>query len=154
MGIKSKRERKEEKIVCQVAPGVYLYQALLVEMAVTFQLVLCVQAASQPKSVFSSVAPAVICLSVTHGHIMAVRGVLFCHHFFMSYLFKSIFSLTEMRPIDPWCTGWDFVLAFFLPGYCMTWCSILVGDWLTECKEAFLKDLSKQFRGSENHMEA
>uniref|UniRef100_A0A8C1HF87 Uncharacterized protein n=1 Tax=Cyprinus carpio carpio TaxID=630221 RepID=A0A8C1HF87_CYPCA len=136
MGIKSKRERKEEKIVCQVAPGVYLYQALLVEMAVTFQLVLCVQAASQPKSVFSSVAPAVICLSVTHGHIMAVRMV-------------DKISLDFIK-----CTGWDFVLAFFLPGYCMTWCSILVGDWLTECKEAFLKDLSKQFRGSENHMEA
>uniref|UniRef100_A0A8C1VJA2 Uncharacterized protein n=1 Tax=Cyprinus carpio TaxID=7962 RepID=A0A8C1VJA2_CYPCA len=142
MGIKSKRERKEEKIVCQVAPGVYLYQALLVEMAVTFQLVLCVQAAPQPKSVFSSVAPAVICLSVTYGHIMAVRMV------------DEISLDFIKRPIDPWCTGWDFVLAFFLPGYCMTWCSILVGDWLTECKEAFLKDLSKQFRGSENHMEA
>ncbi|XP_042570885.1 uncharacterized protein LOC109075702 [Cyprinus carpio] len=148
MGIKSKRERKEEKIVCQVAPGVYLYQALLVEMAVTFQLVLCVQAASQPKSVFSSVAPAVICLSVTHGHIMAVRMVDTCSQNDLFWI-MLMYHLASCR-----CTGWDFVLAFFLPGYCMTWCSILVGDWLTECKEAFLKDLSKQFRGSENHMEA
>uniref|UniRef100_A0A8C1KRZ1 Uncharacterized protein n=1 Tax=Cyprinus carpio TaxID=7962 RepID=A0A8C1KRZ1_CYPCA len=154
MGIKSKRERKEEKIVCQVAPGVYLYQALLVEMAVTFQLVLCVQAASQPKSVFSSVAPAVICLSVTHGHIMAVRMVDEISLDFIKQFLHCFVLSSFLRPIDPWCTGWDFVLAFFLPGYCMTWCSILVGDWLTECKEAFLKDLSKQFRGSENHMEA
>nr|BAV57411.1 aquaporin 15-2 [Cyprinus carpio] len=154
MGIKSKRERKEEKIVCQVAPGVYLYQALLVEMAVTFQLVLCVQAASQPKSVFSSVAPAVICLSVTHGHIMAVYWVGLCSGFLLAWLLHDLVLHPRWRLVDRMCTGWDFVLAFFLPGYCMTWCSILVGDWLTECKEAFLKDLSKQFRGSENHMEA
>uniref|UniRef100_A0A671MFU3 Aquaporin 6 n=1 Tax=Sinocyclocheilus anshuiensis TaxID=1608454 RepID=A0A671MFU3_9TELE len=51
----------------EVAPGVCLYQALLVEMAVTFQLVLCVQAATHPKSLFSSVAPA-----VTLGHLMAI----------------------------------------------------------------------------------
>ncbi len=43
------------------------------EMAVTFQLVLCVQAATRPKSAFSSVAPAVIGLSVTLGHLVAVR---------------------------------------------------------------------------------
>lgn len=56
-----------------MAAGVYLYQALLVEMAVTFQLVLCVQAATHRKSAFSSVAPAVIGLSVTLGHLVAVR---------------------------------------------------------------------------------
>uniref|UniRef100_A0A671LUD0 Uncharacterized protein n=1 Tax=Sinocyclocheilus anshuiensis TaxID=1608454 RepID=A0A671LUD0_9TELE len=29
-----------------------------------------------------------------------------------------------------------------------------LGDWVTECKETLLKDLSKQSRGPENHMEA
>ncbi|XP_052411373.1 uncharacterized protein LOC127957056 [Carassius gibelio] len=112
----------EDRPRLKVALGVYLYQAVLVERAASFQLVLCVQAATQPKSAFSSVAPAVISLPVTLGHLMPITM--------------------------------DFELALFLPGYCMTWCSIPVGNWLTECTEGFLKDLSKQSRGSENHMEA
>uniref|UniRef100_A0A672S0Q6 Uncharacterized protein n=1 Tax=Sinocyclocheilus grahami TaxID=75366 RepID=A0A672S0Q6_SINGR len=99
-------------------PG-YLYQALLVEMAVTFQLVLRVQAATHPKSVFSSVAPA-----VTLGHLMAVRTV------------------------------YDILLPWLLHDLVLYPCWSCLGDWLIECKEAFLKDLSKQSRGSENHMEA
>uniref|UniRef100_A0A673HIG6 Uncharacterized protein n=1 Tax=Sinocyclocheilus rhinocerous TaxID=307959 RepID=A0A673HIG6_9TELE len=106
------RERKEEKIFCQVAPGVYLYQALLVEMAVTFQLVL----------LFSSVAPA-----VTLGHLMAVYWVRPCAGSLLPWLLHDL----VLHP------RWS-----------------CLGDWLIECKEAFLKDLSKQSRGSENHMEA
>ncbi|KAG1967439.1 aquaporin-4 [Pimephales promelas] len=94
--------------VTEVAPGVYLYQAVLVEMAVTFQLVLCVQAATHPKSGFSSVAPAVIGLSVILGHLMAIG-----------------FTGCGMNPAR--CIGWGLVLVLSLPGYCMIWCSILVG---------------------------
>ncbi|KAK9977434.1 hypothetical protein ABG768_019248 [Culter alburnus] len=98
----------------EVAPGVYLYQALLVEMAVTFQLVLCVQAATHPKSAFSSVAPAVIGLSVTLALLAWVLHDLVLH------------------------PRWN----------CLS-------DWVTECKEVLLKDLSKkQPRGPENNMEA
>ncbi|ROL27910.1 Aquaporin-5 [Anabarilius grahami] len=111
----------------EVAPGVYLYQALLVEMAVTFQLVLCVQAATHPKSVFSPVAPAVIGLSVTLGHLMAVYWVGPCAGSLLAWVLHDL----VLHP------RWN-----------------CLGDWVAECKEVLLKDLSKQPRGPENNMEA
>ena len=62
--------------VCQVSEGVLQYQAVLVEMVVTFQLVLCVLATARPKSAFHLLGPLLVGLSVTLGHLVAVRIVI------------------------------------------------------------------------------
>uniref|UniRef100_A0A673HAV9 Uncharacterized protein n=1 Tax=Sinocyclocheilus rhinocerous TaxID=307959 RepID=A0A673HAV9_9TELE len=152
--IESKRERREEKIVCQVAPGVYLYQALLVEMAVTFQLVLCVQAATHPKSAFSSMGPAVIGLSVTLGHLVAI-GFTGCGMNPARSFGPAVLTMNFHNHWVYWvgpCAG--SLLAWLLHDLVLHPRWSCLGDWVTECKETLLKDLSKQSRGPENHMEA
>uniref|UniRef100_A0A3B4C6I2 Uncharacterized protein n=1 Tax=Pygocentrus nattereri TaxID=42514 RepID=A0A3B4C6I2_PYGNA len=62
----------------ELASGVHLYQAFSVEMAVTFQLVLSVLTVTHPKSAFLSLAPAVLGLSVTLGHLIAQIGFTGC----------------------------------------------------------------------------
>uniref|UniRef100_A0A8C2CG31 Uncharacterized protein n=1 Tax=Cyprinus carpio TaxID=7962 RepID=A0A8C2CG31_CYPCA len=152
--IESKRERREDNIVCQVAPGVYLYQALLVEMAVTFQLVLCVQAATHPKSAFSSVAPVVIGLSVTLGHLVAI-GFTGCGMNPARSFGPAVLTMNFHNHWVYWvgpCAG--SLLAWVLHDLVLHPRWSCLGDWVTECKETLLKDLSKQSRGPENHIEA
>ncbi|XP_066556320.1 aquaporin-5 [Amia ocellicauda] len=52
--------------------GVSEYQALCVEMFITFQLVLCVLVSSDAKLALTKLAPFVIGLSVTLGHLVAI----------------------------------------------------------------------------------
>ncbi|XP_043087315.1 aquaporin-1-like, partial [Puntigrus tetrazona] len=140
--------------VNEVAPGVYLYQALLVEMAVTFQLVLCVQAATHPKSAFSSLAPAVIGLSVTLGHLVAI-GFTGCGmnpaRSFGPAVLTTNFHNHWVFWVGP-CAG--SLLAWLLHDLVLHPRWSCLGDWVTECKETLLKDLSKQSRVPENRMEA
>ncbi|KAL1277861.1 hypothetical protein QQF64_024534, partial [Cirrhinus molitorella] len=140
--------------VNEVAPGVYLYQALLVEMAVTFQLVLCVQAATHPKSAFSSVAPAVIGLSVTLGHLVAI-GFTGCGMNPARSFGPAVLTMNFHNHWVYWvgpCAG--SLLAWLLHDLVLHPRWSCLGDWVTECKETLQKDLSKQSRGPENHMEA
>uniref|UniRef100_A0A671LT88 Uncharacterized protein n=1 Tax=Sinocyclocheilus anshuiensis TaxID=1608454 RepID=A0A671LT88_9TELE len=138
----------------EVAPGVYLYQALLVEMAVTFQLVLCVQAATHPKSAFSSMGPAVIGLSVTLGHLVAI-GFTGCGMNPARSFGPAVLTMNFHNHWVYWvgpCAG--SLLAWLLHDLVLHPRWSCLGDWVTECKETLLKDLSKQSRGPENHMEA
>ncbi|KAK7175103.1 hypothetical protein R3I93_002108 [Phoxinus phoxinus] len=139
--------------VTEVAPGVYLYQAVLVEMAVTFQLVLCVQTATHPKSAFSSVAPAVIGLSVTLGHLMAI-GFTGCGMNPARSFGPAVLTLNFHNHWVYWlgpCAG--SLLAWLLHDLVLHPRWSCLGDWVTECKEVLRKDLSKQPRGPENNME-
>ncbi|XDV13481.1 hypothetical protein PO909_001875 [Leuciscus waleckii] len=138
--------------VTEVAPGVYLYQAVLVEMAVTFQLVLCVQAATHPKSAFSSVAPAVIGLSVTLGHLMAI-GFTGCGMNPARSFGPAVLTLNFHNHWVYWlgpCAG--SLLAWLVHDLVLHPRWSCLGDWVTECKVLW-KDLSKQPRGPENNME-
>ncbi|XP_067284962.1 aquaporin-5 [Pseudorasbora parva] len=138
----------------EVAPGVYPYQALLVEMAVTFQLVLCVQAATHPKSVFTTVAPAVTGLSVTLGHLMAI-GFTGCGMNPARSFGPAVLSMNFHNHWVFWvgpCAG--SLLAWLLHDLLLHPRWSCLGDWVTECKEVLLKDLSKQLRSPENNMEA
>ncbi|MBN3270721.1 AQP5 protein, partial [Polyodon spathula] len=56
-----------------LSPGVSEFQALGVEMVITSQLILCVFATSDKKSSLNKFAPVIIGLSVTLGHLVAVR---------------------------------------------------------------------------------
>ncbi|KAG5832949.1 hypothetical protein ANANG_G00296640 [Anguilla anguilla] len=56
----------------ELGPGVCPYQALSVEAAVTFLLVLCVAVAARPKSPFGRLGPAAVGLSVVLGHLVAM----------------------------------------------------------------------------------
>nr|XP_006638402.2 PREDICTED: aquaporin-1-like isoform X1 [Lepisosteus oculatus] len=56
----------------ELSPGVCEYQALCVEMFVTFQFVLCVFATLDPKSALHKLAPLAIGLAVTLGHLVAI----------------------------------------------------------------------------------
>uniref|UniRef100_A0A4W5MJG3 Uncharacterized protein n=1 Tax=Hucho hucho TaxID=62062 RepID=A0A4W5MJG3_9TELE len=55
-----------------VALGVHPCQALTVETAITFQLVVCVLATSRPKSAFHLLGPVVVGLSVILGNLVAI----------------------------------------------------------------------------------
>uniref|UniRef100_A0A8C4T4C4 Uncharacterized protein n=1 Tax=Erpetoichthys calabaricus TaxID=27687 RepID=A0A8C4T4C4_ERPCA len=55
-----------------VTPGVSEFQAVCVEMMVTFQLVLCVFATSDQKAGLSKMAPVIVGSSVTLGHLVAI----------------------------------------------------------------------------------
>uniref|UniRef100_A0A673HLX1 Aquaporin 10b n=1 Tax=Sinocyclocheilus rhinocerous TaxID=307959 RepID=A0A673HLX1_9TELE len=122
----------------EVAPGVYLYQALLVEMAVTFQLVLCVQATHSCPVVFDLQIGFTGCgMNPARSFGPAVLTMNFHNHW-----------VYWVRP----CAG--SLLPWLLHDLVLHPRWSCLGDWLIECKEAFLKDLSKQSRGSENHMEA
>ncbi|XP_039541746.1 aquaporin-1 [Pimephales promelas] len=139
--------------VTEVAPGVYLYQAVLVEMAVTFQLVLCVQAATHPKSGFSSVAPAVIGLSVILGHLMAI-GFTGCGMNPARSFGPAVLTMNFHNHWVYWlgpCTG--SLLAWLLHDLVLHPRWSCLGDWVTECMEVLWRDLSKQPRGPENNIE-
>lgn len=41
--------------------------------------------------------------------------------------FMKMKDYADVSPASYRCIGWGLVLALSLPGYCMTWCSILVG---------------------------
>uniref|UniRef100_A0A4W5M0E1 Uncharacterized protein n=1 Tax=Hucho hucho TaxID=62062 RepID=A0A4W5M0E1_9TELE len=56
----------------EVALGFHPCQALSVETAITFQLVVCVLATSRPKSAFHLLGPVVVGLSVTLGNLVAI----------------------------------------------------------------------------------
>ncbi|XP_056305569.1 aquaporin-1 [Danio aesculapii] len=138
----------------EVAPGVYLYQALLVEMAATFQLVLCVQAATHPKSAFSSNAPAVIGLSVTLGHLMAI-GFTGCGMNPARSFGPAVLTMNFHNHWVYWvgpCSG--SLLAWFLHDLLLRPRWSCFGDWVTECKETLLKDLSIKPSDPEPNMEA
>uniref|UniRef100_A0A8C4T4E5 Aquaporin 14 n=1 Tax=Erpetoichthys calabaricus TaxID=27687 RepID=A0A8C4T4E5_ERPCA len=64
--------------VPQVTPGVSEFQAVCVEMMVTFQLVLCVFATSDQKAGLSKMAPVIVGSSVTLGHLVASPSLTRC----------------------------------------------------------------------------
>ena len=60
-------------LLLQLASGVRSYQAVSVETAVSFLLVLCVVTAARPESAFRQLGPVAVCLSVVLGHLVWPR---------------------------------------------------------------------------------
>ncbi|KAL7850374.1 hypothetical protein SRHO_G00197230 [Serrasalmus rhombeus] len=137
----------------ELASGVHLYQAFSVEMAVTFQLVLSVLTVTHPKSAFLSLAPAVLGLSVTLGHLIAI-GFTGCGMNPARSFGPAVLTLNFENHWVYWagpCVG--AVLAWLLYDLLLypRWTSL--SDWLMEFRQVFLTAPSKQPRSPESNTE-
>ncbi|XP_041941351.1 aquaporin-1 [Alosa alosa] len=129
----------------EVAPGVLLYQAVSVETAVTFQLVLCVLAVSRPSSAASqSLGPLVLGISVMLGHLTAIGytgcGMNPARSFGPAMVIQN-FNNHWVYWVGP-CAG--AILAWLLHDVLLwpRWSS--AGDWTTEFRQLLLTVPDKQ----------
>ncbi|XP_064171968.1 aquaporin-5 isoform X2 [Anguilla rostrata] len=106
----------------ELGPGVCPYQALSVEAAVTFLLVLCVAVAARPKSPLGRLGPAAVGLSVVLGHLVAVYWAGPCAGAVLAVAVHDL--LLHPRWGCP-------------------------GDWLAELREVFLTGQRQPARGPE-----
>ncbi|XP_036446373.1 aquaporin-5 [Colossoma macropomum] len=137
----------------ELASGVHLYQAFSVEMAVTFQLVLSVLTVTHPKSAFLSLAPAVLGLSVTLGHLIAI-GFTGCGMNPARSFGPAVLTMNFENHWVYWagpCVG--AMLAWLLYDLLLypRWTSL--SDWLVEFRQVFLTAPSKQPRSPESNTE-
>ncbi|KAJ7992181.1 hypothetical protein DPEC_G00275860 [Dallia pectoralis] len=134
----------------QVALGVHPYQAFSVEAAITFQLVLCVLATSQPKSAFHLLGPPVIGLSVTLGHFVSI-GYTGCGMNPARSFGPAVVHLNFHNHWVYWlgpCVG--AMLAAILQDLVLQPRWGCPGDWLLEFKELFPKAPGRQPDTSEH----
>ncbi|XP_039596489.1 aquaporin-5 [Polypterus senegalus] len=143
-----KREKEKDNIVPQVTPGVSEFQAVCVEMMVTFQLVLCVFATSDQKAGLSKMAPVIVGSSVTLGHLVAI-GFTGC-------------SMNPARSLGPaiiaanFESHWVFWVGPFTGALLatMTYDLLLVprwnsiGDWLAGVRSALVGDGGLKLNGT------
>ncbi|KAL7860615.1 hypothetical protein AOLI_G00169640 [Acnodon oligacanthus] len=137
----------------ELASGVHLYQAFSVEMAVTFQLILSVLTVTHPKSAFLSLAPAVLGLSVTLGHLIAI-GFTGCGMNPARSFGPAVLTLNFENHWVYWagpCVG--AILAWLLYDLLLypRWTNL--SDWLMEFRQVFLTAPSKQPRSPESNTE-
>ncbi|XP_055796381.1 aquaporin-5-like [Salvelinus fontinalis] len=128
----------------EVALGVHPCQALTVETAITFQLVVCVLATSRAKSAFHLLGPVVVGLSVILGNLVAI-GYTGCGMNPARSFGPAVVTLKFQNHWVYWvgpCAG--ALLAGLLHDLVLypRWGS--PGDWLAEFKELFPKDPLKQ----------
>ncbi|XP_066498740.1 aquaporin-5 [Hoplias malabaricus] len=128
----------------ELTSGVQLYQGFSVEMAVTFQLVLCVLAVTHPKSTIPPLTPAVLGLSVTLGHLIAI-GFTGCGMNPARSFGPAVLTLNFKNHWVYWagpCVG--AVLAWLL--YDLLLYPRWTGprDWIKEFRHVFLTAPSKQ----------
>ncbi|XP_042563390.1 lens fiber major intrinsic protein [Clupea harengus] len=127
-----------------VAPGVLLFQAVAMETAVTFQLVLCVLAMSHPSATSKSLGPTVLGISVMLGHLTAIGytgcGMNPARSFGPAVVMQN-FHNHWVYWVGP-CAG--AVLAWLLRDVLLwpRWSS--AGDWVTEFRELLLTVPHKQ----------
>ncbi|XP_035253342.1 aquaporin-5 [Anguilla anguilla] len=133
----------------ELGPGVCPYQALSVEAAVTFLLVLCVAVAARPKSPLGRLGPAAVGLSVVLGHLVAM-GLTGC-------------GMNPARSFGPAVMAQDFhnhwvywagpcagaVLAVAVHDLLLHPRWGCPGDWLAELREVFLTGQRQPARGAE-----
>ncbi|KAG2460678.1 ITA2B protein, partial [Polypterus senegalus] len=131
-----------------VTPGVSEFQAVCVEMMVTFQLVLCVFATSDQKAGLSKMAPVIVGSSVTLGHLVAI-GFTGC-------------SMNPARSLGPaiiaanFESHWVFWVGPFTGALLatMTYDLLLVprwnsiGDWLAGVRSALVGDGGLKLNGT------
>uniref|UniRef100_A0A8C4T3F4 Uncharacterized protein n=1 Tax=Erpetoichthys calabaricus TaxID=27687 RepID=A0A8C4T3F4_ERPCA len=129
-----------------VTPGVSEFQAVCVEMMVTFQLVLCVFATSDQKAGLSKMAPVIVGSSVTLGHLIGFTGC----------------SMNPARSLGPaiitanFESHWVFWVGPFTGALLATvtydlllvprWNSI--GDWLAGVRSALVGDGGLKLNGT------
>ncbi|XP_028674304.2 aquaporin-5 [Erpetoichthys calabaricus] len=134
--------------ITQVTPGVSEFQAVCVEMMVTFQLILCVFATSDQKAGLSKMAPVIVGSSVTLGHLVAI-GFTGC-------------SMNPARSLGPaiiaanFESHWVFWVGPFTGALLATvtydlllvprWNSI--GDWLAGVRSALVGDGGLKLNGT------
>ncbi|KAJ8345437.1 hypothetical protein SKAU_G00296300 [Synaphobranchus kaupii] len=132
-----------------LATGVCSYQAFAVETAVTFLLVLCVIVAARPKSPLRQMGSAVVGLSVTLGHLVAM-GLTGCGMNPARSFGPAVMAQNFHNHWVYWagpCSG--ALLAIGLHDLLLHPRWGCPGDWLAELREVFLKEQRKQARCQE-----
>ncbi|KAJ8404298.1 hypothetical protein AAFF_G00340710 [Aldrovandia affinis] len=127
----------------ELAPGVCSYQAFLMEMAITFLLVLCVIVTTRPKSPLQLLGPAIIGLSVTLGHLISM-GLTGCGMNPARSFGPAVMAMDFHNHWVYWagpCTG--SLLAGLLHDLLLHPRWSCPGDWLAELREVFLKGSRK-----------